>query len=267
MRKIYKKAFTINQFRTTEEINSFAPLIDQGIYQGIEIFYPYDLTIDGFKAYTNNIRNLSKKGCEVVMHLPFGPKNDLCDPINYPHTIQRLKDAIDYSKQFNIKKFTLHLGYAHNREQDLKHLKKVLTELCNYCYGTLMIENMPGIKEIGYSPKELFDIINDVKKDNLAFILDIGHANVSEYEILDYIHLLKPYLKHIHLHDNNGIGDEHNKIGAGNIDFKSIIKNLHDYEELYSFEILYRDVHDLLQNSKDFDKIIKDINEVEDEEN
>ena len=39
-----KQCFTINQHRTTEEFNSYEELIKQGLFQGIEIFYPYDKT-------------------------------------------------------------------------------------------------------------------------------------------------------------------------------------------------------------------------------
>lgn len=252
-----KKCFTINQFRTPEEIQSYAILLKQNLYQGIEIFYPYDSDIS---SYTKAITELNTNQCEVVMHLPYGPKNDLCNPDTYLEAVKRIKEAIDYSKQFKIDKHTLHLGYLHgNREDNINKLIHILKDLCDYCEGILMIENMPSNNEIGYSPEEIYEIINRVGKDNLRFILDTGHANLSEYQLDDYLSLLKKYLCHLHLSDNNGLQDEHQRIGTGNIDFKSLIKNLQDYQNLFCLEILYRDVNDLIMYSNDLDKIILEV--------
>jgi sugar phosphate isomerase/epimerase len=195
---------------------------------------------------------------EVVMHLPFGPKNDLCNLLEYEKVVKTMKDAITYSRMFNVHKFTLHLGYANgNRGEVINHLVKVLQDLCDYAYpSNIMIENMPGIKEVGYSPIEIKDIIGRVSKSNLKFIFDTGHANVSGFSFYEYFELLKTDLTHIHINDNDGSRDQHARIGAGNIDFKSFLKELTDYQELFCLEILYKDVNDLLEYSRDLDKCI-----------
>ena len=97
-----KKCFTINQFRTRNEINSYKILLEKNIFQGIEIFYPYDTGDEGFINYTKGIKELLKYNPEVVMHLPYGPKNDLCNPLKYEASIKELKMQLIYRK-FNIK--------------------------------------------------------------------------------------------------------------------------------------------------------------------
>src|SRR5690554_7049528 len=243
-----KLAFTINPLRTKEEINSFKEVLELGMYQGVEIFYPKaDKRVD----YTEGINSIKQEfpNLEFVMHLPYGEDANICDLENYDESLNLLKEAISYANLFAVKKLTLHLGRV-NKEIDrtifINHIVKVLTDLCNYAkkYGMfVMIENMPGSGELGYSPKEILEIINEVNLDNLKFILDTGHANVSEYEISEYIYKLKEYLYHLHLSDNDGTRDAHARLGLGNIDFYQFIVDLKkiNYSELYCLEIIFKE--------------------------
>lgn len=253
-----KKCFTINPFRTTEEINTYHQLLENRIYQAVEIFYPYQLDETGFNTYTTNIKSLLCYNPELVMHLPYGKDSDLCNLNEYESVVKRLKEAIVYGKMFNISKFTLHLGYVNNNDRELMitHIIKVLKDICEFSYPcNIMIENMPDIQEVGYSPEEILLIIRAINKPNLKFIFDTGHANVSEYEFDDYLHILKPYLMHIHVSDNNGLRDEHGRMGSGNINFKHLFTELKAYSELYCLEILYRTVDDLINYARDFDQL------------
>lgn len=254
-----KKCFTINPLRTVDEVKSYYELFEKDIYQAIEIFFPYNQTKERYDEYTNSIKDLinSFVNIEVVMHLPFGPKANLCDLNNFREIMQVMKDGMDYSNLFNIKKLTLHLGIVDkgiDRSIYLEHIHNVLVDLCDYASKyemIIMIENMPGFGELGYSPDEILNIIKKVNKDNLKFILDTGHANVSSYNIADYVYTLKNYLYHLHLSDNNGARDEHARLGLGNInfyDFLNLMKEI-NYQELYCLEILYNAVEDLYYNA------------------
>lgn len=262
-----KKCFTINPNRTIDEIRSYHPLFVDNLYQAIEIFYPFTLEKERIDLYTTGINELLAKfeNLEVVMHLPHGPKNNLCDLEGFNEIVKIMKDGMDYSSQFGIKKLTLHLGIVNknlDRSIYINHIKNVLVDLCSYAKKydmNIMIENMPGFGELGYSPNEILDIINRVNMDNLKFILDTGHANVSEYEINEYINLLKDYLMHLHLSDNSGVRDEHAKLGLGNIDFYEFIKLMKNinYNELYCLEILFNSVQELETNANALDKYDK----------
>lgn len=250
-----KKAFTINQFRTKEEINSYKELLEKGIYQGIEIFYPYELSKDNYDTYTASLKELMVYNPEVVLHLPFGKKNNLLSS-DGAFVLERLKNAIDYGITFGAKKFTLHLGYVNDdRTKDINNIINILKDLVNHSKDAyIMIENMPSIIELGYSPKEIKYIISKVNSPQLKFILDTGHANVSTFTIKDYLIELSDLLMHVHLNDNNGLRDEHARIGNGNIDFVSFFKDNKDYNELYCSEILYKTKDDLVMYASDIDK-------------
>lgn len=252
-----KLAFTINPFRTIDEINSFHEVIEKGFYQGIEIFYPNNPNYDN---YTKALKELKAKfpNLEFVMHLPYGNNCNLCDIDNYYQHTQLIKDAIFYADQFGVKKHTLHLGKVDlnkNRKFYINHIVKVLKDICEYAKKfkmIIMIENMPGIGELGYAPQEIKEIIELVGVDNLKVILDTGHMNVSEYDMSDYIYLLKDYLLHLHLNDNDGTKDSHTTFGTGNIDFNRFIRLLEEveYNELFCLEIIYKTKEDLETNAK-----------------
>lgn len=250
-----KIAFTINQFRTKEEIESFGQLLANNLYQGIEIFYPYSRDKNGYDEYTVAITKLLIFNPEVVLHLPFGAKNNLLDDRD-GNILRRLKDAIDYGKSLRATKFTLHLGESFGRRDDaIERLVYLVKDLCKYAGDSfIMIENMPSSRELGYSPKEIKYIIERSNCFNLKFILDTGHANVSEYLIDDYLFELREELMHVHINDNNGLRDEHVRIGLGDIDFKKFIANNKDYKNLYCLEIIYKDKDDLVLYANDLNK-------------
>lgn len=253
-----KTCFTINQFRSNDEIKSYCLLFEKELANAIEIFYPIDRDKEGFNNYTNSINSLLKYNIDVVMHLPHGKKYDLCNLDKFEETFKIMIDAIDYSKNFLVNKFTLHLGYVNgDRSVVLNHVINYLIRLCDYAYPRyIMIENMPSSAEMGYSPEEILYIIKKVNKDNIKFIMDTGHANVSEYEMDDYLNVLKDHLFHLHINDNNGLRDEHKRIGEGNIDFKNFFSKLSSYQELYCLEILYNSYQDLITYCNDLKNII-----------
>ena len=250
-----KKCFTINPLRTSDQFETYHQLIKKDIYQAIEIFYPYMLGEKEFTEYTKNVHKLKAIGADVVIHLPYGRDNDL---LGDKEGIDRIKSAIQYAKQFDAKLMTLHLGYInnHDREEVFAYIKPILIDLCDHAgEATIMIENMPGANELGYSPEEIKKIIELVNRPNLKFIFDCGHANVSIYSNDDYLELLKPYLTHIHLSDNKGERDSHARIGTGTIDFKDIFSKLDGYQGYYCMEVLYKDVEDLINYSQDLDNL------------
>lgn len=255
-----KKCFTANTTRTKEDFESYEKLIKNNIYQAIEIFYPYQLSEEKQNEYFENVKKIKDKyDIEIVMHLPHGPSNNLCDFVGYREIIDRMKAGIDFTASFKTKKLTLHLGQVDkniDRKKYIEHIILVLKELCEYAFKfnmNVMIENMPGDNELGYSPMEIREIIDKVDEENLKFILDTGHAHVSSYANEEYIEVLKDKLYHMHFSDNNGLRDEHKRIGLGNIDFVSIFKKLHEvgYDNLHCNEIIFKTADELEIFAKD----------------
>ena len=255
-----KKCFTINCMRKIEDFIGYDNLIAENLYQGIEIFYPYNVSDEQRDFYTNEIRKIRNKypDLEIVMHLPHGPKNSLTNEM-LPQSYALMLDAIEYSKEFCVKKLTLHLGSVDNDKPRIDYIANIvpiLKDLCDYSkkYNmNVMIENMPGMGELGVSPDEILDIITKVDRDNIKFILDTGHAFVSKYPLSEFVYKLKDYLYHMHFNDCDGTKDEHKRMHLGKIDFKELFKSLNDvnYKELHCMEVIFKNYHELIDFAAD----------------
>ena len=260
-----KKCFTINCMRTKEDFASYDKLISEGLFQGVELFYPYNVSDEQKILYQEEVSKLTNKyNLDVVLHLPHGGANNLVnnDYSLNENILKRMKDAMDFASIYNVKKLTLHLGCAFKECDRNKLLDKIiiaLRDLCDYASKyqmNVMIENMPEFNELGYSVDEIKYLIEQTDRKNLKFILDTGHAHVSIYSIEDYIINLSKYLYHIHFSDNDGSCDQHKAIGLGNIDFNMVFENLKKigYQELHCLEIIFKTSDDLRKYNQDIEK-------------
>lgn len=263
-----KICFTINCMRNNYDFRGYSELLNRGLFQGIEIFYPYNVSPEQKELYTNNIKELVLlHNPEVVLHLPHGGNNNFINSNGTRNleTIKRMEEAIVYASNFGATKLTLHLGASYQNYDRLKLINQIieevqkLSDLAANFKMCLMIENMPGFNEIGYGIEEMQYILDNCHRPNVKFILDTGHAHVSNSSISEFILTLKKYLYHIHFSDNDGISDQHKRIGAGDIDFISVFKALNSikYSELHCLEILFKDYTDLEGYLKDIKKYQK----------
>lgn len=87
-------------------------------------------------------------------------------------------------------------------------------------YGVdVVVENMPGT---GFSH---FTCPGDLDLQDLGLILDVGHASITGC-LDDWLADPKAPLRHLHLHDNAGAGDNadpHLPLGAGVVDVAAVI--------------------------------------------
>lgn len=256
-----KKCFTINCMRNNVDFDGYEKIIKQNIYQGIELFFPYNVSEEQKVLYNKRVDKLiNELHPEVVLHLPHGRNNDLIGE-NKEEVFQRMLDAITYAASKKAHKVTLHLGsypLEMSREKAINEVVFPVEKMCEHASKydiQVMIENMPGSNELGYSPEEILYIIKRVNKNNLKFILDTGHAHCSDYEITEYINLLDKYLYHMHFSDNSGLRDEHKRVNSGTIDFVKVFKALKtiDYKHLHCMEVIFKEYTDLIEYAKDID--------------
>ena len=94
-------------------------------------------------------------------------------------------------------------------------------------YGVrICIENMGGWECCHFrSP----DLVPELVSRDLGFAFDCGHAQLNNN--LDTF-LSQKNLVHVHLHDNNGLNDEHSACGDGTINFPYVLQRLPEDAEL-----------------------------------
>ena len=74
-------------------------------------------------------------------------------------------------------------------------------------------------------PEYLLDIVRAADHPRLGLCLDVGHANAySAVPVLTWLERFAPYLRHFHLHNNNGSCDAHAPLDAGSIPMKKFLE-------------------------------------------
>ncbi len=117
--------------------------------------------------------------------------------------------------------------------------------------GDMAIYNYGGMID------RLVDQVKQVGKDNVGITFDFGHAYIASryygFDFLKAIDLAKPYIKHVHIHDDfgkpagldrrhivllpDGKGDLHLPIGWGEIPYKEVFCRLKGYSNILMLEI------------------------------
>ncbi|MBI2545374.1 MAG: sugar phosphate isomerase/epimerase [Candidatus Aenigmarchaeota archaeon] len=162
--------------------------------------------------------------------------------------VEESKKCIDTAEALGLKLINFHF-YSIGLVEDYKayhrfivnNIIRSLKEIVEYADSkglTVMYENSPTKKSnVGF--KEYKTIMDKVPK--LKVHLDIPHAFVENGMdgIKEYLFSFKDRIAHIHLHDNDGTEDQHLPLGKGKIDFKLLVKWLHEikYDKTITLEV------------------------------
>jgi len=215
------------------------------------------------------VRQLENEDRVVEKLVELGKKHDMLYSVHTPflyddlaHPKKRVrgvyvdegKKAIDFAASIEASRVVFHPGefffrqnlpplelfepFKKSRRSYLKRSLKSLRKLSTHGSSRgvkLLIENLPH--GLCNRSEDLEYLLSRVENSN--FIMDIGHANVSDSfeELIE----LKP--RYFHFNDNNGEVDDHRPLGEGNIDLSFLMTQLKGYGgdktiifELYSLE-------------------------------
>ena len=74
-------------------------------------------------------------------------------------------------------------------------------------------------------PEYLLDIVRSADHPRLGLCLDIGHVNAySAVPVIECLKRFAPYLRHFHLHNNDGSFDAHAPLDEGSIPMKEFLQ-------------------------------------------
>jgi sugar phosphate isomerase/epimerase len=173
-------------------------------------------------------------------------------------SIEEHKLVIGVGSRLGAELVTIHPGRftTGKKKKHLKLNKASLGELGRFSQDhgiDLALENMgAGMDLLGSKPDEILWLLDGL---DVGFCLDVGHANFSggiglwlgERELVQR-------LRNLHLHDNNGLSDEHLTIGGGNIDFERILSELSSYR--WSGVIEAKSISSAVESKKRLKQII-----------
>ena len=172
---------------------------------------------------------LKQEGLLITLH---GPFSDLVpggiDKKMLQATRERLKEAFDLIPIFEPLCIVCHAGYDNRRydeEKDewLETALETWTPLVKDLEGTrttLMLENV-----YEQTPGMILRLLNGLDTEKVGFCFDAGHMNAFSCTNTEgWLKVLGPFIRELHLHDNDGTRDDHLAIGAGKIDFEALFE-------------------------------------------
>ncbi|MDV2887661.1 sugar phosphate isomerase/epimerase, partial [Alkalihalophilus pseudofirmus] len=90
-----------------------------------------------------------------------------------------------------------------------------------------------AVENVGYNGSSIFtqneftSFLGNID-ETAGYLIDTGHANLNGWDIPQVIKDVKNRLLALHLHDNNGTGDDHLPIGEGTIQWKEIFSAINE---------------------------------------
>jgi sugar phosphate isomerase/epimerase len=118
----------------------------------------------------------------------------------------------------------------------------------------IIAENLPAEPTaMMRSPEEIIEFVEGL---GIGLLLDVGHLHVSArrmgFDFAAGVQAVAPYVRELHLHDNDGQADQHLPLGKGIIDFSV----LREVEASYPVLEAYSDLTELQRSAERWRRII-----------
>lgn len=129
---------------------------------------------------------------------------------------------------------TNHIASIYHPDWLVEHTISFWKEFLSHHPGKAVVTLENTIDE---TPELMTLIAQGADDPRLGICLDMGHANLSGIPVEQWIRQMAPYIKHYHIHNNDGIhkgvlwfpSDNHGALGEGSLDMEHL---LHLAEEL-----------------------------------
>jgi len=184
-------------------------------------------TFDHFKKedYTRVADRLLEAGLMITFHAPFMDlRPGAIDPTIRQVTIERLKQVFDLVPYFRPLSVVCHASfdkryYVSSEQTWLKNSIETWQQLLTQAMEMKTIIALENVYE--GDCQQLSLLLDAFPSPHVCFCFDTGHFNVfSETPLEEWMISLGSRIGQIHIHDNNGLLDEHLPVGDGNFPFR-----------------------------------------------
>lgn len=239
MGRILKSAFNFNQI---------IDILAEAGFDAIDFsFFAFAECYNGTHGkdfYTELKKYAENKG--LVFNQAHGPfPSSFIDENETEKRFEEIVESIKVSSFLGVKNIIIHpcqhLPYRDNKEYLFENNMNFYKRLIPYSeeYGVkIALENMWQYQKEGYSkivhstcatPKEFVRYLDELKSECFVACLDVGHATVVGEELDNFVKALgSKRLKALHVHDVDGIHDNHTLPFFGITDWDAFMKSLSD---------------------------------------
>lgn len=206
-------------------------LSDEGVTaveMGLSIHPGYFNPRDGFEVQTL-LAELSTYGIRIhSIHSPFGPGYDISSPDDGIHErgVEAIIDSIELASLLDAKYVIVHASdrITNGNGRRMERARGVLREMSSVARESglvLALENLPP-GYLGQDPEQIMELLDGTDREATAVCFDSGHANLTG-RFVELAEALLPLAVTTHLHDNDGLSDQHLFPGAGLIDWAELL--------------------------------------------
>lgn len=198
-------------------------IVENGI--NIEIGFGAD-DLESFSAGAARaaVERIRERGKRITVHGPFW---DLCsgsiDPEIRRVTLSRLDSLFAVVEKIRPEQVVCHTGFdpRHHRGHRRMWAENSLAVWTGFVRRAEIMRVPLVLENVWEEDPELHvELLEAVKSPWFGFCLDVGHQHsFSKTSLDEWLRATGPYLKEVHLHDNDGSFDTHLPVGSGTIDF------------------------------------------------
>jgi sugar phosphate isomerase/epimerase len=175
-------------------------------------------------------------GLTITIHLPYSDLNlaSMNQPI-WEETVRQMKACLRLASGF-CRLAVVHPGHLSPLgmqmpdkawSQNILGLQEIADQAADLDM-VVAVENMVNMPALlGRRPEEILGMLENIDRDNVGFILDVGHANTNG-NVEKFLEL-RDRVIHAHIHDNHGSKDEHLPVGAGTVPWEKVAAALEGY--------------------------------------
>jgi sugar phosphate isomerase/epimerase len=144
--------------------------------------------------------------------------------------VNEVRQTIELCRQLDIELMTFHPGFVRgvaflDANKALEMTRQSVLEISRVAEEHSVVaalENLPS--NVNATCTKASDLAKVVEGTSVALCFDMGHANISGE--VDNMLALSTGFKNVHLHNNDGAWDQHNRIGDGTADLDRVIRVL-----------------------------------------
>lgn len=155
------------------------------------------------------------------------------DPLIRDASILRVRQSMEIAKRMGLKGVVFHTGRLAGfrseaylklwQETNLRFFQELALE---YPRQQIYMENM-----FDEAPDVLAGLAGAMKEiENFGVCLDYAHAALTSRSQREWVQTLAPYIRHMHVNDNNQKDDLHQPVGEGQIDWKEYDSLMQEYQ-------------------------------------
>ena len=178
-----------------------------------------------------------------TIHAPWKLNLASDDPVKRGRALAQYLQTIDIAHELGSDVLVFHGGWNTDPLTGRDLLAQAAHEMLRHARGSdvvLALENDEISRPTLFHNPEDFAAL-DVP--DLAFVLDVGHANTHGHSAADFIEVMKGRIAEVHVHDNDGTSDQHLPIGAGTVDWQAAAASLVDQQPFITVVECYSPAH------------------------